>query len=229
MTDTPKPGAVYVAIADIVGELAKTGISKDRKNREQGYSFRGVDDVYNALAPLLAKHRLVILPRIVSRELTERRTAKGTAMWSIAVQAAFDFVSAQDGSRHVVETWGEAMDTGDKATNKAMSAAYKYACLMTFCVPTEADAEERDADYHTPEPVAVAKPQPPRPVRVPDQKEQLRVRLAEIVANELYTPGLRQDAEDALGGKATLGQVKAIVGRADDEDASGLLMAEDVF
>lgn len=58
-------------------------------------------------------------------------------------------MSAVDGSRHTVSTFGEAMDSADKATNKAMSAAYKYMAMQTFCIPTEGD---NDADATTPEP-----------------------------------------------------------------------------
>jgi hypothetical protein len=60
----------------------------------------------------------------------------------------FAFVSVSDGSTHIVKTYGEAMDSADKATNKAMSAAYKYACLQTFCIPTEGD-NDADATTHT--------------------------------------------------------------------------------
>ena len=63
----------------------------------------------------------------------------------------FDFVSAEDGSKHIVKTFGEAMDSGDKATNKAMSAAYKYACFQAFSIPTESD-NDADAHTHTPAP-----------------------------------------------------------------------------
>jgi hypothetical protein len=67
-------------------------------------------------------------------------------LFYVTVEAEFDFVSSQDGSKHTVKTYGEAMDSGDKATNKAMSAAYKYAAFQTFCIPTEGD---NDADAHT--------------------------------------------------------------------------------
>lgn len=130
---------VYQLIASVSAEIAQDGISKSRKNQQQGYSFRGIDDVYNALAPVMAKHGLVILPRILSRELTERSSAKGGVLFSVVVEAEFDFVSSYDGSKHTVKTYGEAMDSADKATNKAMSAAYKYAAFQTFCIPTEGD------------------------------------------------------------------------------------------
>ncbi len=137
---------VYGAIAKVSTALAKSGISKDRKNESQGYKFRGIDDVYNALAPMLAEHQLVILPRCLSRTVTERETRGGGVLFNVVVEAEFDFVSAEDGSKHTVKTYGEAMDSGDKATNKAMSAAYKYAAFQTFCIPTEGD---NDADAHT--------------------------------------------------------------------------------
>lgn len=139
--------SVYKAIACIQGELAKTGIAKDRKNDQQGYKFRGIDEVYNALSPLLAKHGLCILPRMLGREVVERRNAKGNALFYVTVEAEFDFVCAEDGSTHTVRTFGEAMDSGDKATNKAMSAAYKYAAFQAFAIPTEGD-NDADATTH---------------------------------------------------------------------------------
>ena len=138
---------VYTAIAAVAADIATQGISKSRKNQQQGYSFRGIDDVYNVLAPILARHGLVILPRVLSRECVERQTAKGSALFYVTVEVEFDFVSANDGSKHTVKTFGEAMDSADKATNKAMSAAYKYAAMQAFCIPTEGD-NDADATTH---------------------------------------------------------------------------------
>ena len=137
---------VYKAINAVQAELAKTGISKDRVNEQQRYKFRGIDEVYNALSPLLAKHGLCILPRVVSRECVERESKTGGALFYVTVNMEFDFVASEDGSKHTVVTYGEAMDSGDKATNKAMSAAYKYACMQAFSIPTEGD---NDADAQT--------------------------------------------------------------------------------
>lgn len=149
------PMNVYECIAAVSAEIAITGIAKDRKNAQQGYSFRGIDEVYNALAPILAKHRLVILPRILTRQCVERTAKSGSAQFFVIVEAEFDLVSAADGSTHTVRTFGEAQDSADKATNKAMSAAYKYAAFQTFCIPTEGD---NDADAHTPEATVPATP-----------------------------------------------------------------------
>lgn len=138
---------VYRAINAVQADLAKEGIGKDRKNDQQGYKFRGIDDVYNALAPMLARHGLCILPRCTERTCVERTNAKGTALFYVTVRAEFDFVCAEDGSKHTVTTYGEAMDSGDKATNKAMSAAYKYAAMQAFSIPTEGD-NDADATTH---------------------------------------------------------------------------------
>ncbi len=137
---------VYEAIAAVTLKLSKEGISKDRKNDQQGYKFRGIDDVYNALAPFLAEAKLCILPNVMERALIERQSQKGGALFYVTVKVDFAFVAAEDGSEHHVITYGEAMDSGDKATNKAMSAAYKYACMQAFCIPTEGD---NDADGKT--------------------------------------------------------------------------------
>lgn len=144
---------VYESIANACAELAKIGISKERKNQQQGYAFRGIDDVYSVLAPILSANKLAIIPRFVKREMTEHITQKGGTLFRAVVEGEFDIVSALDGSKHTARMFGEAMDSGDKATNKAMSAAYKYLAFQLFCIPTEGD---NDADATTPEPVIKA-------------------------------------------------------------------------
>lgn len=140
--------AVYSAISAVQAEMALKGIAKDRKNTQgSGYNFRGIDDCYNAIAPLMAKHGLCMLPRMLSRETSERTTTKGGLLIYSVVHAEFDFVSAADGSKHTVSTFGEAMDSGDKSTNKAMSAAQKYAILQTFVVPTEGDNDTENTTH----------------------------------------------------------------------------------
>lgn len=146
-TDHITAGKVYAAIAGVMSDLASVGIAKDQKNMAQGYKFRGIDDVYNALAPILSVRGVVILPRIVSRDVRERSNSKGGTMLHVSVEVEYDIVSSEDGSRHTVRSAGEAMDSGDKATNKALSAAYKYMAFQTFCVPTEGD---NDADCYSP-------------------------------------------------------------------------------
>ena len=138
---------VYQSINQVSAELSHEGISKDRNNQQQGYKFRGIDDCLNALAPLLSRSNLVILPEVLERETVERQTRQGGALFYVTVKVRYAFVHAEDGSRHDVVTYGEAMDSADKATNKAMSAAYKYAVIQTFCIPTEGD-NDADATTH---------------------------------------------------------------------------------
>jgi hypothetical protein len=139
---------VYKAIHQVLAVLAKEGISKDQTNQAQHYKFRGIDDVYNTLAQHLAAAHLLILPASVSRDTSEKPLKNGGSAIHQQVDAVYEFVSAVDGSKHACAMLGEAMDTADKASNKAMSAAYKYLCFQSFCIPTEGD---NDADASTPE------------------------------------------------------------------------------
>lgn len=138
---------VYQAINSVQTELASIGISKSSRNSQgAGYNFRGIDAVYNVLSSIMAKNGLCIIPRMLSRSCEERTSKSGGALFYVTVEAEFDLVSAEDGTKHTARTFGEAMDSGDKATNKAMSAAYKYMAFQTFAIPTEGD---NDADGHS--------------------------------------------------------------------------------
>lgn len=125
---------VYEKISAVTAQLAADGVGKNQRNLHQNYNFRGIDDIYNALAPILSKHQLTVLPRIVSFEYQALTTQKGQAQRLCILHVEYDIV-ASDGSKHTVSTIGEALDTGDKATNKAMAIAYKYMALQTFCIP----------------------------------------------------------------------------------------------
>lgn len=138
---------VYESISKVMATIAKAGIAKGRINESQKYTFRGIDDVYNAMAPILAEHKLCVLPRVTSRDVTERVNKHGTALFYVTVEMEFALVSGEDGSSHVISTIGEAMDSGDKATNKAMSAAYKYALMQAFCIPTEGDNDSENQTH----------------------------------------------------------------------------------
>ncbi len=144
-------GQVYKAITAVTAIMAREGISKTRNNAQQGYKFRGIDEVYNALSGHLAACNLCMLPRVVAREHVERATKSGGTLNYTILEVEFDFVSSVDGSKHTIRTVGEAMDSADKSSNKAMSAATKYACLVAFQIPTEGD-NDADATTHTPSP-----------------------------------------------------------------------------
>jgi hypothetical protein len=151
--------AVYAAINAVAADLALTGIAKSRVNQVDDYKYRSIDDVLDRLAPLLPKHRLCVLPRVVEREVTERVDEMQRLLLNVVLRVAFTLTSVEDGSSHIVEVYGEALDGGDKATAKAMSAAYKSAVVQTFCIPVSG-SEDPDrtghlltARIHEPEPV----------------------------------------------------------------------------
>jgi hypothetical protein len=142
-----KSPAIYAALNAIMNDIGSIG--KERQNQQQHFMFRGIDQVMNTLKPLLAKHHVNIIPEVVDMRREERRTGSGgTLMYSI-LTIKHHFV-ATDGSEVVSTTIGEGMDSGDKASNKAMSIAYKYACFQVFCIPTEEMTKE-DPDLNTPD------------------------------------------------------------------------------
>lgn len=145
---------VYQAINAVAADLSQIGIAKRHRNEAGEYQYRSIEDVLNALAPLLARHKLCVLPRVLEREAV--RTNAGSAQL-VSVRAAFDLVSTLDGSAHTIESFGEAIDESDKGTAKAISAAYKSAMLQAFCIPVP----QEDADAASPRLNGVAVPEPP--------------------------------------------------------------------
>lgn len=137
---------IHQTLNAVQAKLAKEGVAKDRRNEQQKYAFRGIDEIFNALAPIMASEKLSILPSYSDRQVEARLTASGGTIYNVSLVGQFRFI-AEDGSELIAQTFGEAMDSGDKATSKAMSAALKYAVLQTFCIPTEGD---NDTDAVTP-------------------------------------------------------------------------------
>lgn len=132
------------AITAEIGALGKT-----KKNQQQGYSFRGIDDLMNTLHPLFAKYSVIVVPEVLESIREERVTAKGTALLSAILKVRYHF-TAMDGSEICATVIGEGMDTADKASNKALAVAYKYACFQVFCIPTE-EVAAADPDNYTPD------------------------------------------------------------------------------
>jgi len=167
-----------------------TAIGKDSRNQSQGFSFRGIDAVYNELHNLLAKHGIVTLP-IAGEPITQERTnAKGTTLRFVQVPMTYEFV-AEDGSSISCHVIGEGMDSGDKATNKAMAIAHKYALLQTFLIPTE---EIKDPDYETHEvvtkPVRISKPEIKK---IPDANKELPQTPVDLLVSMMTTDNITDD------------------------------------
>lgn len=135
---------IYEAISGVMADIGAVG--KNKKNQQQGFMFRGIDDVMNALAPALVKNKVFIVPEITREEREERQTQKGGVLFYVRLHITYRFYTT-DGSYIEAKVIGEAMDSGDKATNKAMSIAYKYAAFQVFNIPTE-EMKDPDAETH---------------------------------------------------------------------------------
>ena len=121
-------------------------IGKNTKNTQQGFMFRGIDAVMNALQPAMLKNNIFVVPEVLEQTREERQTAKGGTLIYSILKMKFTFF-ADDGSNISAVVIGEGMDSGDKASNKAMSIAFKYACFQVFCIPTE-EMKDPDAECH---------------------------------------------------------------------------------
>ncbi|MBR1853406.1 MAG: ERF family protein [Lachnospiraceae bacterium] len=139
---------IYESIAAVMGEIGAVG--KNSRNQQQGFMFRGIDAVMNAINPALTKHKVFIVPEILDQTREERTTAKGGVLIYSICKVKYTFF-AEDGSHIEAVVIGEGMDSGDKATNKAMSIAFKYACFQVFCIPTE-EMKDPDEECHEPAP-----------------------------------------------------------------------------
>lgn len=149
MNTTPAVPAIYAAIHGVMKDVGVIG--KDSKNEQQGFMYRGIEAVMNALQPAMIKNDMFVAPDLLEQKREERVTAKGASLIHSILKVRYDFIAVKDGSRVSATVAGEGMDTADKATNKAMSAAFKYACSQVFCIPTE---EMKDPDADTPDPSA---------------------------------------------------------------------------
>ena len=138
-------GKIYEAISDVMSDIGAVG--KNDVNKTQGFKYRGIDAVMNAINPAMTKHKVFCSPEVLEQRREERTSSKGGLLIYSICKIRFRFYTT-DGSYVDAVTIGEGMDSGDKATNKAMAIAFKYACFQVFCIPTE---EMNDPDSESPE------------------------------------------------------------------------------
>lgn len=172
MSESEKSPQIFSLMGKIMAEISP--VSKDRKNIQQNYSFRGIDDMYNAVQPILAKYGVFCMPSYSTPVITERKSKNGGAIFDCSVTGVFTFY-APDGSSVSTTVPNGAMDSGDKAVSKALSGAYKYALMQVFCIPTdepkdsENDTHEVRYEYDPQPPVQkAAKPEPKPALKLPD-------------------------------------------------------------
>jgi hypothetical protein len=156
---------IYELLPLVARDIGAVG--KDGKNTQQGYSYRAIDDVLNAAHTALVKHQITAVPQVIEQKREERTTGKGTVLIYSVLTVRYNFY-APDGSGVECVVVGEGMDSGDKSSNKAMSAAYKYAIGQVFSIPFDTADSEKDSPEPAPKPAAKPAPAQPTPPSAAD-------------------------------------------------------------
>lgn len=135
-------------IFGLVGQAMQMigAVGKDSRNQQQGFQYRGIDAVMNALNPVMAKLGLFLCPEVLEQTREERQGRNGGNLLYSVMKIKYTLY-APDGSNVSCVVIGEGMDSGDKASNKAMSIALKYAAFQLFMIPTE-EMVDPDAECH---------------------------------------------------------------------------------
>lgn len=185
---------IYQAIIGVMSDIGVIG--KEKKNAQQGFKYRGVDDVMNALQPVMVQHGLFVVPEIIDQKREERQTNRGGNLIYSVCTVRYTFY-AKDGSSVQCVVIGEGMDSGDKATNKAMSIAFKYACFQVFCIPTE-EMKDPDAEVHT-----VAPREEPKIAAATAKANEVKKLLVKIsgdktIAQQVWNEQYKQDSGDIV-------------------------------
>lgn len=166
---------IYKAINNVMSEIGAIG--KNQRNQQQGFMFRGIDAVMNTINPALIKCNVFVVPEVLEQTREERQTKTGSNLIYSVCKMKYTFY-AEDGSFVEAVVVGEGMDSGDKATNKAMSIAFKYACFQVFCIPTE-EMKDPDEECHE---VETKKKQKSESSAVTDKKNIDAVQLEALKA-----------------------------------------------
>lgn len=134
---------VFEAFSKVMGDVQ--GIRKGERNNQQGFNFRGIDTVLNAVGPVLRKYGVIIVPEAVSVEVERYQTAKGAVMQGVIALMRYTVIGPE-GDSFTGSAYGQASDSGDKAVTKAESVAYRTFLLQALTVPT--DEPDPDAFSH---------------------------------------------------------------------------------
>lgn len=170
---------IYESIAEVQADVDFIGKNKQVQSGGS-YKYRGVDQVLNTLHPLFAKHKVFAVPEVLELMFREHRETKsGGAVVYQALKVKYTFY-AEDGSNVSAVVVGEAMDSGDKVSNKCMSVAYKYACFQILSIPTEETAADPDDDAQS--------LKPKKSEKTLDQKPSFQCHVCgKEISEKLYT------------------------------------------
>jgi len=178
MNDNQK---IYEALNKVMADIGTVAKNQKASMGAGGtYQFRGIDDAMAAAQPALVKHGVMVIPKALDMNVRDVTIGKYNIPGVRVVLTVQHTFYALDGSSVDCVTVGEAMDTGDKACNKAMSAAFKYAIFESLCVPTKEQAEA-DPDHDNPALGDAAPPEEPLSEEPPQdifQTDQYKTLLA---------------------------------------------------
>lgn len=135
---------VFAAMQAVQREMLQ-GVGKNNVNKEQKYKYRSIEDVVNAMAPVLVANDLMIVPHCRSAVSSEYITKSGTKMQRVVMHMDYKILCTKDGSEYTASIANEGSDMTDKASNKCLSFCYKYMLAQAFCIPF-ADMGDDDGD-----------------------------------------------------------------------------------
>lgn len=197
------PGEIYSRLNLVMQDVG--AVRKNEKNQAQGFKFRGIDAVVNAVYPAFVKHGLVCIPTVLEHEYeTVTVGSKGTQMGRVSMLVAYRII-APDGSSINGEVRAEAMDSGDKATAKCMSVAYRTFLLQTLCLPTD----EADPDHDVYERSEQPAPERRNVVRAASPRASAGVESSSLTRAQQML--IERQTADRIGG--TLTAVSDVLGR----------------
>ena len=134
---------VYQALNAVMRDVQ--AVRKGERNTHGGFNFRGIDAVTNAVGPALRAHGVIVVPNVLDAQYDVVHVGKQQTIMSRVVLRIEWKWYGPEGDFITCVTQGESFDSGDKATAKAHSVAFRTAMLQTLCLPTD----EKDPDVDT--------------------------------------------------------------------------------
>lgn len=161
---------IYERLSLITAEIGV--VEKNLKvqvNKNSSYKAVSERDVLDAVKPIEEKYRVYSYPvvrNVIDRDTLVKEseyngTITRTNTFFLRVETIYRFVNMDKPEEYIETTvYGDGLDTGDKATGKAMTYADKYALMKAYKIST-GDDPDKDASpengYEKAEPKATDK------------------------------------------------------------------------
>lgn len=134
----PEQVSIHVAINRVMRDLRPVGKGDRYDDNRTRFDFRGIDRVVNAVEPVFERHGVFAVPQVQEVSYRDVPRASGPGRNSeCRMKVRYCFYGPQ-GDCVVAEVQGEALDTSDKGTTKAMSVAWRNALIQVLALPTQA-------------------------------------------------------------------------------------------